>query len=239
MKYIYGPVKSRRLGNSLGISLIPYKTCSFDCVYCQLGKTTDKTLERKEYVKSDEITQEFKNFLSGFDFKKEAINFITFSGSGEPTLYKEIGNLIIQIKKMINIPVAVLTNSSLLFDAEVRKNLFNADLIVTTLNAATEDVFKKISQPDEKVKLDEIINGLIALRREYRGKIYLEIMLIKGVNDSLKEIGKIKEIIDKIKPDKIQLVLPSRPPSESWVVAPDIKTVKKIQEIFGERTEVF
>jgi len=239
MKYIYGPVKSRRLGNSLGLSLTPYKFCSFDCVYCQLGKTTVKTLERKDYVNSDEIIQELKNFIVGPDFKKEPINYITLSGSGEPTLYKDIGELIVSIKKLINLPIAVLTNGSLLSDQQVRMGLCNADLVVTTLNAATQNVFEKINQPYENLNLEEIINGFIALRREFRGKIFLEIMLVKGINDSLKEMEKLKEVIEKIKPDKIQLVLPSRPPSEEWVEPPDIKTVKKIQGILGERTEIF
>lgn len=239
MKYIYGPVKSRRLGNSLGISLTPYKTCSFDCVYCQLGKTTLKTLERKEYVNLEEILSELKVFLSCHDFKKEPINYITLSGSGEPTLYQEVGRLISEIKKLINIPVAVLTNSSLLSNAQVREGLYNADLIVTTLCAASKAVFEKISRPFEKLSLEEIINGLIALRKEFRGKIYLEIMLVKGINDSLREMEKLKEITDNIRPDKIQLVMPSRPPSENWVVSPDLKTVKKIQEIFGEKAEIF
>lgn len=239
MKYIYGPVKSRRLGNSLGLSLTPYKFCSFDCIYCQLGKTTNKTLERKEYVNLDEVIQELKSFLATHDFKKEPLNYITLSGCGEPTLNKQIAELILNIEKLTNIPVAVLTNSSLLSDADVRRALFNADLIITTLNAVSQNVFEKISQPLEQQKIEDIINGLVLLRREYRGKIYLEIMLVKGINDSFKEMEKLKEVVDKIRPEKIQLVMPSRPPSEDWVLAPDLKTVKEIQEIFGEKAEVF
>ncbi len=239
MKYIYGPVKSRRLGNSLGVSLTPYKVCSFDCVYCQLGKTTQKTLERKEYLDLEEIIQELKEFLLSADFKKEPLNFITLSGSGEPTLYKEIGKLILNIKKLFPIPLAVLTNSSLLPEPEVRLALINADLIVATLSAATQSVFEKMHQPLEGLRIESVVSGLVSLRREFKGKIFLEVMLVKGVNDSLREMEKLKEIVDKIRPDKIQLVMPSRPPSEAWVVAPDLKTVKKIQEIFGNKAEIF
>ncbi|MDP2939405.1 MAG: radical SAM protein [Candidatus Omnitrophota bacterium] len=239
MKYIYGPVKSRRLGNSLGISLTPYKVCSFDCVYCQLGKTTIKTSEIKEYVNLEEILQELKAFISNTDFKNTPVNYITLSGSGEPTLFLSIGKLISYIKKLVNIPIAVLTNSSLLHNIDVRRNLLSADLIVTTLNASSQTVFEKIHQTEEEIKLEEIINGLIALRREFKGKIYLEVMLIKGINDSVKEMERLKEIVNRIGPDKIQLVAPSRPPSQNWVKPPDLKTMKKIQEIFGERCEVF
>jgi wyosine [tRNA(Phe)-imidazoG37] synthetase (radical SAM superfamily) len=239
MKYIYGPVKSRRLGNSLGISLVPYKVCSFDCVYCQLGETTIKTLERKEYVNLEEVIQELRSFILSEDFKREPINYITLSGAGEPTLFARAGEFILNIKKLVNIPVAVLTNGSLLADMQLRKELFNADLIIATLNAATKEVFEKICRPFETLDLEAIIGGLIAFRKEFRGRIYLEIMLVKGVNDSLKEMDKLKEIVDKINPNKIQLVMPTRLPVEDWVVAPDLKTVKKIQEIFGDKAEVF
>ncbi|MDP3142667.1 MAG: radical SAM protein [Candidatus Omnitrophota bacterium] len=238
MKFIYGPVKSRRLGVSLGVNLTPFKTCSFDCVYCQLGKTTYSVLERKEFFKAEEIIAELKNFLATADLKSQLINYITLSGSGEPTLNSKIAEIIQGIKKITNIPVAIITNSSLLFKEEVRRDLLAADLIMPTLNAATYETFNKICRPHSQVNLENIVNGLIALRKEFKGKIYLELMLVKGVNDSLKEIEKLKEIVNLINPDKIFLTLPERATSEDWVKPPEAKTLAKIKEILGAKCEI-
>jgi len=238
MKFIYGPVKSRRLGVSLGVSLTPYKTCSFNCVYCQLGKTTINTLERQEFFKAEVIISELKNFLSGMDLKTNPINYITLSGSGEPTLYSKIADIIQGIKKITNIPICVITNSSLLFREEVRKDLLSADVIMPTLNAATRETFAKICRAHADINLENIINGLIALRKEYKGKIFLEVMLVKNMNDRKKEIDKLKEVIALINPDKIYLTLPEREPCEAWVRSPDAKTLAKIKDILGPKCEI-
>lgn len=238
MRFIYGPVKSRRLGNSLGLTLTPYKTCSFDCVYCQLGKTTVNTLERQEFFKTEEIISEIRNFLAGVDLKTNPINYITLSGSGEPTLNSKIGEIIQNVKRLTNIPVAVITNSSLLFLEEVRRELLGADVIMPTLNAATKETFAKICRAHASLNLENIINGLIALRREFKGKIFLEVMLVKDVNDRLKDIEKLKEAINLINPDKIYLVLPERTTCENWVKPPEAKTLNKIKEILGPKCEM-
>lgn len=238
MRFIYGPVKSRRLGVSLGINLIPFKTCTFDCVYCQLGKTTDNTPERKEFFKAEEIIAELKNFLADADLKSSPINFITLSGSGEPTLNSKIGEIIQGIQKITAIPVCVITNSSLLFKEEVRRELMASDVIMPTLDAVTYETFAKICRAHSQINLENIINGLIALRKEFKGKIYLELMLVKGVNDKLKEIEKLKEVVDLINPDKIYLTLPARPPCEDWVRQPGEKTLAKIKEILGDKAEM-
>jgi len=238
MKFIYGPVKSRRLGISLGLSLTPYKTCSFDCIYCQLGKTTDNTIERKEFFKTEEIISELKNFLDSIDFKANPINYITLSGSGEPTLNLKIAEIIQNIKKITAIPVAVITNSSLLFQEEVRQDLLSADLIMPTLNAVTYKTFAKICRAHSQINLENIINGIIALRKEFKGKLYLEVMLVKGVNDRIKEIEKLKEVVNLINPDKIFLTLPERATCEDWVRPPEVKTLSKIKEILGTKCEI-
>jgi wyosine [tRNA(Phe)-imidazoG37] synthetase (radical SAM superfamily) len=238
MKFIYGPVKSRRLGSSLGVTLTPHKTCCFNCVYCQLGKTTVNTLERQEFFKVEDIIAELKNFLAAADLKAEPINYITLSGSGEPTLYSKIGEVIQNIKKITNIPVAVITNGSLLSREEVRRELLAAEVIMPTLNAVTPDAFAKICRPHADLNLENIINGLIALRREYQGRLYLEIMLVKDVNDRIKDIEKLKEAVDLINPDKIYLVLPERSTCEDWVKPPEIRTLNKIKEILGTKCEV-
>ncbi|MCX5701579.1 MAG: radical SAM protein [Candidatus Omnitrophica bacterium] len=238
MKYIYGPVKSRRLGLSLGVTLTPYKICSFNCVYCQLGKTEAQTRERKEYVQVEEIISELRLWLQNNEQETEKLDYITFSGSGEPTLNIKIGELIAEIKKITSIPLAVITNASLLNDPLVRKELLGADLIVPSLNAITLPIFQSINRPQNSIDIKDIINGLMNLRREFLGKIWLEIMLVKGLNDGLGHIRKIKEFVDKINPDKIQLNSPVRSTTESDVFSVDKKRLEKFREILGDRCEV-
>ncbi len=230
MSQIFGPVPSRRLGFSLGIDVIPFKTCSLDCIYCQLGRTTHKTVERKEYVSSNQILKELREFLK----EKKKIDYITFSGSGEPTLNSNIGKMITQIKKITSIPVAVLTNGTLLYHPQVREDLLEADLVIPSLDAVSEKVFEEVNRPHTSLKIDEVISGMINFSKEFKGKIWLEIMLVKGVNDSLKEIEKKAQIIKEMKSNKIQLNTVIRPPAESSAQALDIKDLERIREIFGK-----
>ncbi|MFZ2357343.1 MAG: radical SAM protein, partial [Candidatus Omnitrophota bacterium] len=225
-------------GNSLGINLTPHKICSFDCVYCQLGKTTLKTQERKEYVSLKDILNELKTWLESNSEELKNINYITLSGSGEPTLNDKIKQLILEIKKLTSLPVAVLTNSSLLKSAVVRGEILAADLIVPSLDAVEKKVFLEIDRPQENIEIEEIIEGLIALRREFKGKIWLEVMLVRGINDDIRYIKKLKKITDLINPDKIQLNSPVRTTSEPGVLSVDKKKLEKIQEILGEKCEI-
>jgi wyosine [tRNA(Phe)-imidazoG37] synthetase (radical SAM superfamily) len=235
MKYIYGPVQSRRLGPSLGISLTPYKICSFDCVYCQVGSTTQVTSERKEYMPVKEITDELKSWLSN---NKPQLSYITLSGSGEPTLNSKIGELISQIKKITPVPVAVITNSSLLNIPAVRQALKDADLLVPSLDAVVPKVFKAIDRPGEGINTEGIIQGLVDLRKEFTGKIWLEVMLVKGINDDLRYIKKLKEAAERINPDMIQLNYPVRITAQAGIFPPDKNKLKKIKEILGEKCVV-
>lgn len=238
MKYIYGPVNSRRLGLSLGITLTPYKICSFDCVYCQLGETTEKTRERKEYISQEEVLNELKTWLQNNSPEAKKLNYITISGSGEPTLNIKIGELIKEIKKITSIPVAVITNASLIDEPLVRQALLEAGLILPSLDALTPEIFGKIDRPCQDVKIEGIINGLLSLKKEFAGKIWLEIMLVKGINDDLDHIRKLKEAIDKIKPDKIQLNSPVRTTPGSNILPADKKKLAKIKEILGDKCEI-
>ena len=237
MKYIYGPVKSRRLGFSLGITLTPYKICSFNCVYCQLGKTINTTNERREYIPVQEIINELKPWLQNNILEAGDLNYITFSGSGEPTLNIKIGQLILDIKRITAVPVAVITNASLLNVALVRQALSCADLIIPSLDAATHKIFTKIDRPKEGISVEDIISGLMAFRKEFKGKIWLEVMLIKGINDDLAHARKLKDIIDKISPDKIQLNSPVRTTAEDNILAADKKKLQKFKEILGDKCE--
>jgi len=235
MKYLYGPVPSRRLGFSLGVDLIIDKACSFECLYCQLGKGKLKKTKRFSKVNLTKLKKELKEAIR----VNPRIDYITISGSGEPTLHKSLDKIITTIKAITKskYPVCVVTNSSLLHRKEVRKELNKADLIIPSLDAATSKTFHKINRPDRAVVFDKMVKGLIALRKEFKGKIWLEIMLVKGVNDTIKEAIKFKEIINKIKPDKVQLNLPVRP-SAAKVEIPTSKRIMRIKSILNKDIEV-
>ncbi len=237
MKYVYGPIQSRRLGSSLGITLTPYKVCSFNCVYCQLGRTGELTLKRKEYLSVLGIIEELNTWIKDNPLEAKKLNYITFSGSGEPSLHIGIGELIRKIKKIIPVPVAVITNASLVNIPLVRRQLQGADLIVPSLNAATQEIFEKIDRPAKGIRVRDIIDGLVKLRKEFKGKIWLEIMLVKGVNDDLTHVRKLKEAIDKINPDSVQLNSPVRATAESGVCVVDKSKLLKIKEILGDKCE--
>ncbi|MDD5011289.1 MAG: radical SAM protein [Phycisphaerae bacterium] len=207
--HIFGPVPSRRLGRSLGVDLIPSKTCTYDCLYCQVGLTTQKTIERKCWVSVEEIIAELKDKLS------TKPDCITLSGSGEPTLYSDCGRLIAEIKKITDVPIAVITNGSLLFMPEVRKDIKNADIVMPSLDAGDEETFKKLNRPAEEITFDKMLKGLIDFRREFTGKYWLEVFLIAGLNDSDEQIDKLAACIEKIKPDCVQLNTVTRPPADN------------------------
>jgi len=236
MSQIFGPVPSRRLGFSLGVDVIPFKTCSLDCVYCQLGKTTNKTVKRKEYIAADSILREIEKAI--INKKNQKIDYITFSGSGEPTLNIRIGDIIEKIKKITPIPVAVLTNGTLLYSPRLQEELQHADLIIPSLDAPDEETFKKINRPYPSLTLDKVIGGLQSFSQKFKGKIWLEIMLVKKINDSPEQIEKMAQIINEIKLDKIQLNTPVRPPAEEFAHPVSLSFLKKAQSILGERCEI-
>lgn len=232
--YIYGPVPSRRLGLSLGVDIIPFKVCSLDCVYCQLGPTTKKTTESKDYFPEQEIISQIKKRIE----TSARIDYITFSGSGEPTLNSKIGTLIKKIKKITDIPVAVLTNSTLLTIKNVRASLKQADLVVPSLDAATQDVFEKINRPHASLKIENIIEGLKQFRKEFKGDLWLEIILVKGMNDSEAHVKALKKAIHEIKPDIVQLNTVIRPPSEKSAKPLSKKEMEKIRDLIGSHCEI-
>ena len=217
MRYVYGPVQSRRLGLSLGLSLTPYKICDFDCVYCQLGKAKEKISLRREYVRVEEVIGELKAWLANNTEQAKGLDYVTISGMGEPTLNTRIGEVISEIRKVTSAKISVITNSSLLNDPLVRQAISGVDLIVPSLDAVDEETFRKVDRPQESIHIEDIINGLKALRREFRGQIWLEVMLIKGLNDSPGHICKLKEVIEAIRPDRIQLNSPVRTTAEKGI----------------------
>jgi len=238
MKYIYGPVKSRRLGLSLGVSLTPYKICNFDCVYCQLGKTKQKSCERREYVSPEEIISELRAWMTNNPAEAATLSYITLSGLGEPTLNTKIGQIIEQIKQLTPCKVAVITNASLLHSPQVRSSLLAADLIVPSLDAVSQDVFMQIDRPQAGVKIEDIVKGLIDLRKEFSGSIWLEVMIVRGINDEPGQIRKLKEAVDLINPDMVQLNSPVRSTAEEGISPVDKKKLEKIKEILGDEAQI-
>ncbi len=231
MKYIYGPVPSRRLGTSLGIDPIPSKTCNYQCIYCQLGKTTNLTNTRKNFFPKKEIITEMEEAIK---LNTNNFDYITFVGSGEPTLYKNLKYLLLKAKKISNKPVCVITNGSLLYEKEVQDALTYSDLVLPSLDAGDEKTFIKINRPHPSINFEKVIQGFIYFRKNYMGKFWLEVMLMKGINDSKEDLLKIKEKIDLINPDRIDINVPIRPPHERWVKIPDMSIFSKLKDIFKE-----
>ncbi|OYT16655.1 MAG: radical SAM protein [Bacteroidetes bacterium 4572_77] len=229
-KYLFGPVPSRRLGMSLGIDLIPKKVCSLNCVYCEVGKTTKLTTDRLEYVKYDKVIEELKSFMSS----KPEIDYITFSGSGEPTLNSRIGDVLDFVK--MNYPevkTAVLTNGTLLSNKNLRDELQEADVILPSLDAAGQEAFDKINRPYPQLSLQNYIQGIIDLRKEYKGKIWLEVLFLKAYNDSEDELKRLKELILKIKPDSIQLNTLDRPGTVNGLIPLTKEELQHIADFWG------
>lgn len=213
MKYVFGPVPSRRLGNSLGISPIPRKTCNYSCIYCQLGRTDKMMGKRKEFFPLSDILNEFKCYLKDSD----KFDIITIVGEGEPTLYSKLGDLILEIKKLTDKPVAVITNGALLHSPEVRKELSYADIVLPSLDGYNEEIARKIDRPLGTINFKDELDGLIQFSKEYKGQLWLEIMLISGMNCDKDSIKAFKEILKLIKYDRVYLNTPVRPPAEDYV----------------------
>jgi wyosine [tRNA(Phe)-imidazoG37] synthetase (radical SAM superfamily) len=233
--YVFGPVPSRRLGRSLGIDLVPLKTCTYDCIYCQLGRTTNQTLERRPYVPGKRVIQQLQEKLRGLSSPPD---YITFSGSGEPTLNSEVGWVIEELKKLTRIPIAILTNGSLLHLESVRKALLPADLVIPSLDAGTPYLSQFINRPHPSLRFSQVLQGLREFRREYPGQIWLEIMLCGGFNDNLKEIYRLREEIEMIGPDKIQLNTVIRPPAEDFANPLSPERMEEMRLLFSGQAEV-
>lgn len=248
MKYnhLFGPVPSRRLGISLGVDLVPLKTCTLNCIYCECGRTTNLTVERKEYVPLTSVKEELTDYFAN----NPRPDYITFSGSGEPTLNSSIGDGLHFIRNHIHdIPVAILTNGTLFSIKQVREDIKDAAVVIPSLEAATEKIFRKINRPYPRLKIDTIIEGLVRFRKEYSGQIWLEIFIVPGMNDTAHELTALKQAIEKIGPDRVQLNTLDRPGPVSTVRAAtrqelehiihywELENVSIIADVF-ERKEV-
>ena len=231
-EYIYGPVPSRRLGRSLGVDLVPFKTCTYDCIYCQLGRTTNKTIQRKQWVSIDIVIDQLKAKLNSKP------DYITLSGSGEPTLFSQLEELISRIKDITDIPVAVLTNGSLLWLPEVRRALKSADLVVPSLDAGSNQMFQYVNRPHSDITFSRMLEGLLKFRDEYTGQYWLEVFLLAGVTTPETEINKLKTCISSIHPDKVQVNTVTRPPAEYFAERVPEKQLNVLTAQLYENAEV-
>lgn len=234
-KYVFGPVPSRRLGVSLGVDLVTHKTCSLDCIYCECGATTNLTMEREEYVPIDEVLKEIDDYF----LKNIKPDFVTFSGSGEPTLNIGIGRVIDHLKSNYDVPVCVLTNGTLLKDKDVRRDITKADIVMPSLDSALLKSFKKINRPEKTIDLNEYIEGIKLFRDEFSGSLDLEILFIPGVNDSAEDIEGLKTAISRINPDSVLLNSLDRPGAIEGIHSLSIAELESIKKRLGfESTKV-
>lgn len=235
MKYIFGPVPSRRLGLSLGVDLLPPKTCNMDCIYCELGKGRGTVCQVREYTPFEEIRDEIQRVAvenpTGFDC-------LTFTASGEPTLHSRLGELIEFARATCGKPIVVLTNAGLVGRKEIRRNLSQADFILPSLDAATAKAFRKINRPDPCIKLEEVINGLSRLKQEMQGQMWLEILFVQGINDSPQEVRALKDAVSRIQPDRVQLNTVVRPPAEDFARPVPRRRMEEIRSELGHGAEI-
>jgi len=234
IKYLYGPVPSRRLGLSCGIDIAPLKVCTLDCIYCQLGKTALTTIERKDYIPVEPVLAELKGALA----EGMEADYITIAGSGEPTLNSQLGELIDGIKKLTNIPIAILTNGTLLSRADVRADCSKADVVMPSLDAGDEHTFKRINRPNSVISIEKLISGLCTFRKEYSGQIWLEVFFVEGINTGIEQIAGIKEAIELINPDKVHLNTAVRPTADPDIARLSAEKLQEIADRIGPKCEV-
>ena len=218
MQHVFGPVPSRRLGMSLGIDPIPLKTCNYSCVYCQLGRSRRLADRRRPYFSVSDIAAEVASELDRLG--DGAVDWVTFVGAGETTLSSRLGSLIRFVKSITDVPVAVITNGSLLYMPSVRADLAAADAVLPSLDAGDEDLYRRINRPRRQLSFERLVDGLVDLRQSFDGKLWVEVMLVRGMNDSADALHGIKAVLERVKPDEIHLGVPTRPPAEPWVEPP-------------------
>lgn len=232
MSIVFGPIPSRRLGRSLGINNIPPKVCSYSCVYCQIGLTDSMSIERKEFYSPDEILKEVSEKVNQLRNANEVIDYLAFVPDGEPTLDKNIGKTI-DLLKPLGIKIAVITNSSLIWDKNVIEDLMNADWVSVKIDTVNENIWRKIDRPNGKLNFEKILSGIKTFASSFKGIMVTETMLVKGVNDNVESIKSTAELIKQLNPDKAYILVPTRPPAEKFVVAPDEEDLNMAYQVFN------
>lgn len=236
IKRVFGPVPSRRLGQSLGIDPVPLKTCNWNCVYCQLGRTQPILNQRREFYAIDEICAQVKTALDSHE--PGEIDWATFVGSGETCLHTGLGEMLRGVKALTDLPVAVITNGSLLYLPEVREALLPADAVLPSLDAGNADLYRRINRPHPDLTFQRLVDGLKRFREEYANQLWIEVMLVKGMNDSEAVLMELAKVLALISPDEVHIVQPTRPPVESWVEPPDEDGLLRARAILGKVVRV-
>lgn len=232
--YLYGPVPSRRLGRSLGVDIVPAKICTLDCVYCQIGRTTEKSTERRKFFDIHAVLDELKARLA----EGVEADYVTLGGSGEPTLNVQLGELIDGIREITSTPVAIITNGTLLYRPEVRVECAKADLVVPSLDAPDEEAFARVNRPAPDISIEKLVSGLVEFRRQFAGQIWLEVFLIEGFNTCPEQIARIKQHIERIRPDRVQLNSAVRPAAEQGIDAIGRGRLEEIAREIGDPCEI-
>ena len=232
--HIYGPVPSRRLGRSLGVDIVPYKVCTLDCVYCQLGRTTERTTARRAFGDVGQILAELDARLAdGVD-----ADYITIGGSGEPTLNSQLGAVVSGVRRITDVPTAILTNGTLLYDPAVRTDCALADVVLPSLDAADDATFNSVNRPSGDISIENVVSGLCAFRDMFRGRIWLEVLFVEGINTSDEQVEKLHRAIERINPDKVHVNTVVRPPADRGVKAVDPSKLAQIAALLWPGAEV-
>ena len=232
MTIVFGPVPSRRLGTSLGINNIPYKYCTYSCVYCQLGKTTNITMVRRDFYNSEKVVKDVKQAVGKIN---ERIDYITFVPDGEPTLDKNLGQTIKLLKREIDIPIAVITNASLLWRSDVLNDIIEADLVSVKVDAGDEDTWRRINRPHQRLDFNKVVRGLIELAKHFTGVLITETMLVKDLNTHRSIFEKVLDILSVLTPHRAYIAIPIRPPTEKWVEAPSTNKLWELYDLVLSR----
>lgn len=234
VRTVFGPIPSRRFGRSLGVDVIPRKLCTLDCVYCEVGRTDKRGLARREYIPNDLILKDLSEAIA----VHPGIDCVTFSGSGEPTLHAGLGDLLRAARRLTGVPLVVLTNGTLLWKEDVRNDLMAADIVCPSLDAVSEDVFRRIDRPHPRLTAVQIIEGLVEFRRQFPGTMWLEVLFVQGMNDDDEEVWLLRQAIDRIAPDKVQINTVVRPPAEPWAHPVPHERLEQIRSMLGPRAEI-
>lgn len=229
---IFGPIPSRRLGRSLGINTIPAKVCSYSCVYCQVGRTCTVNIARRRFWRPETIYAEVEEMVGELRDRNEAVDFLTFVANGEPTLDSSLGRMI-ELLKPLGIRIAVITNASLLWRADVRAELSLADWVSLKVDTVDEDLWRIVNQPDPSLRFDVLLNGMVSFSKEFSGVLATETMLVRGINDVDVDLERLATFLAEVKPLVSYVAVPIRPPAEGWVTAPDAETLNRVVQIIA------
>ena len=234
LKYVYGPVPSRRLGLSLGVDVVPFKTCTLDCVYCQLGVTTAHTVDRQPFTPIESVAADVATALR----ERPTPDFITISGSGEPTLDSQLGELIDRLRSVTHLPIAIITNGTLLWVPEVRADCAKADVVLPSLDAGDPQTFQRVNRPHPDITFERLVSGLSVFRDEYEGQIWLEVFIVKGITDNEAAVRAIASVVAEVQPNRVQLNTAVRPAAEAEVKPVSAERLKELATLFDPPAEV-